>query len=73
MNYPVKELTFIYTGKKDKSGEYYSRLFVGSNNIFKDGSPNNLSWDNINLETLKVKKNVSMHLKKVQYLSIVGV
>lgn len=53
MNYPVKNLR-LYTGKKDKSGEYYSRLFVGSN-IFKDGSPNNLSWDNINLDT-EVKK-----------------
>lgn len=53
MNYPVKNLR-LYTGKKDKSGEYYSRLFVGSN-IFIDGSPSNLSWDNINLDT-EVKK-----------------
>ena len=54
MNYPVKNLR-LYTGKKnDKTGEYYSRLFVGSN-IFIDGSPNNLSWDNINLDT-EVKK-----------------
>lgn len=53
MNYPVKNLR-LYTGKKDKAGEYYSRLFVGSN-IFIDGSPNNLSWDNINLDT-EVKK-----------------
>ena len=53
MNYPVKNLR-LYTGKKDKAGEYYSRLFVGSN-IFIDGSPNNLSWDNINLDA-EVKK-----------------
>ena len=49
MNYPVKNLR-LYTGKKDDNGDYYSRLFVGSN-IFKDGSTNNISWDNINLET----------------------
>lgn len=49
MNYPVKNLR-LYTGKKDDNGDYYSRLFVGSN-IFKDGSANNISWDNINLET----------------------
>ena len=49
MNYPVKNLR-LYTGKKDNNGDYYSRLFVGSN-IFKDGSANNISWDNINLET----------------------
>ena len=49
MNYPVKNLR-LYTGKKDSAGEYYSRLFVGSN-IFKDGSPNNIQWENINLET----------------------
>ena len=53
MNYPVKNLR-LYTGKKDDAGEYYSRLFVGSN-IFIDGSPSNLSWDNINLDT-EVKK-----------------
>ena len=53
MNYPVKNLR-LYTGKKNDAGEYYSRLFVGSN-IFIDGSPNNLSWDNINLDT-EVKK-----------------
>lgn len=53
MNYPVKNLR-LYTGKKDKAGEYYSRLFVGSN-IFIDGSPNNIDWDNINLDT-EVKK-----------------
>lgn len=55
MNYPVKNLR-LYTGKKDKkTEEYYSRLFVGSN-IFKDGSPNNLEWDNINLDTEVGKK-----------------
>lgn len=55
MNYPVKNLR-LYTGKKDsKTKEYYSRLFVGSN-IFKDGSPNNLEWDNINLDTEVGKK-----------------
>lgn len=53
MNYPVKNLR-LYTGKKNDAGEYYSRLFVGSN-IFIDGSPSNLSWDNINLDT-EVKK-----------------
>lgn len=56
MNYPVKNLR-LYTGKKDdKTKEYYSRMFVGDN-IFIDGSPNNLSWDNINLESeVKDKK-----------------
>lgn len=54
MNYPVKNLR-LYTGKKNKSGEYYSRLFVGSN-IFKDGSSSNISWDNINLDTEVGKK-----------------
>ena len=49
MNYPVKNLR-LYTGKKNDAGEYYSRLFVGSN-IFIDGSPNNIQWENINLET----------------------
>ena len=49
MNYPVKNLR-LYTGKKNDAGEYYSRLFVGSN-IFIDGSPSNLSWDNINTDT----------------------
>lgn len=48
MNYPVKNLR-LYTGKKDKAGNYYSRLFVGSN-IFS-GSSTNPSMDNINLET----------------------
>ena len=56
MNYPVKNLR-LYTGKKDKAGEYYSRLFVGSN-IFIDGSPSNLNWDNINLETEVEKKRL---------------
>lgn len=56
MNYPVKNLR-LYTGKKNDAGEYYSRLFVGSN-IFIDGSPNNLSWDNINLETEVGKKRL---------------
>lgn len=56
MNYPVKNLR-LYTGKKDdKTKEYYSRMFVGDK-IFLDGSPNNLSWDNINLESeVKDKK-----------------
>ncbi len=55
MNYPVKNLR-LYTGKKDKAGNYYSRLFVGPN-IFKDGSPSNLNWDNINEESeIKDKK-----------------
>ena len=49
MNYPVKNLR-LYTGKKDDAGNYYSRLFVGSN-IFIDGSPSNLDWKNINLDT----------------------
>lgn len=56
MNYPVKNLR-LYTGKKDDAGNYYSRLFVGSN-IFIDGSPNNLSWENINLETEVGKKRL---------------
>ena len=54
MNYPVKNLR-LYTGKKDDAKNYYSRLFVGSN-IFKDGSPSNIEWDNINLETEVGKK-----------------
>lgn len=54
MNYPVKNLR-LYSGKKDDNGEYYSRMFVGSN-IFIDGSPNNINWDNINLETEIGKK-----------------
>ena len=54
MNYPVKNLR-LYTGKKDDAKNYYSRLFVGSN-IFKDGSPSNLNWDNINLDTEVGKK-----------------
>ena len=54
MNYPVKNLR-LYSGKKDDNGEYYSRMFVGSN-IFIDGSPNNIEWDNINLETEVSKK-----------------
>ena len=54
MNYPVKNLR-LYTGKKDKADNYYSRLFVGSN-IFKDGSSANLSMDNINLDTEVTEK-----------------
>ena len=61
MNYPVKNLR-LYSGKKDDAGEYYSRMFVGSQ-IFIDGSPNNLSWDNINLET-EVKKKRQYAFKK---------
>jgi hypothetical protein len=49
MNYPVKNLR-LYTGKKNDAGEYYSKLYVGSN-IFKDGSPSNLNDENINPET----------------------
>ena len=50
MNYPVKNFR-IYTGKKDKEGNYYSRLFVGSK-IFKNNeATGDLSWDNINLES----------------------
>ena len=49
MNYPVKNLR-LYTGKKDKADNYYSRLFVGSN-IFKDGNPSNIDINNINEET----------------------
>ena len=45
----------VRAGKKDDAKNYYSRLFVGSN-IFKDGSPSNLSWDNINLDTEVGKK-----------------
>lgn len=54
MNYPVKNLR-LYTGKKDDAKNYYSRLFVGDK-IFIDGSPNNISWDNINLATEVSKK-----------------
>ena len=49
MNYPVKNLR-LYTGKKDDNGNYYSRLYVGSN-IFKDGSPNNISDENLNSDS----------------------
>ena len=35
MNYPVKNLR-LYSGKKNDAGEYYSRMFVGSQ-IFIDG------------------------------------
>ena len=61
MNYPVKNLR-LYSGKKDKAGEYYSRMFVGSN-IFIDGSPNNVSWENINLDT-EVKKKRQYSFKE---------
>lgn len=57
MNYPVKNLR-LYTGKKDDNKNYYSRLFVGAD-IFIDGSPNNISWDNINLESEVTKRKYS--------------
>ena len=49
MNYPIKNLR-LYTGKKNKAGEYYSRLFVGSN-IFKNGDATDLRDENINFES----------------------
>lgn len=57
MNYPVKNLR-LYTGKKDDNKQYYSRLFVGSD-IFIDGSHNNISWDNINLDSEVDKREYS--------------
>ena len=65
MNYPVKNLR-LYTGKKDKAGEYYSRLFVGSN-IFIDGSPSNLDWNNINLECEVGKKRLYSFKDETSY------
>jgi hypothetical protein len=69
MNYPVKNLR-LYTGKKDESKVYYSRLFVGED-IFKGGSyngpyndTNKKLEDNVNIETEVDKDEKGKDLKR---------